>query len=233
MSNVSRGSAFRLEHVSPMRREFFGRDPRQLASELLGKVLLRRHGRQWLAGRIVETEAYLGAGDSAAHAAAGRTSRNEVLFGPPGHAYVYFIYGNHWCLNVSCEPHGKAGCVLIRALEPLAGLRAMARARGLILNHARAGMAHNERLPKAMLKQLARGPGRLTQAFGVTRPRDNGKDLLAPTSDLQLVDDGWRPAQVVTTPRIGVSKSAGELLRYVIAGCEYVSGSKQNNIVGR
>src|SRR3954470_15191018 len=115
----------------PLARRFYARDPRRVARELLGKVLVRRRGKQLLAGRIVEVEAYLGAGDIAAHAAAGRTARNEVLFGPPGHAYVYFIYGTHYCLNVSCEPEGEAGCVLFRALEPLSGIEEMAIARNI------------------------------------------------------------------------------------------------------
>src|SRR5665811_941516 len=95
------------------RRSFFNRDPRLVGRELLGKVLLRREGHATLAGRIVELEAYLGADDDAAHAATGKTARNEVLFGPPGHAYVYFIYGNHYCLNVSCLPDGVPGCCLL------------------------------------------------------------------------------------------------------------------------
>src|SRR5215510_8224934 len=112
-------------------RSFFNRDPRVVARELLGKLVVRKDGRKVLAGRIVEVEAYLGANDLAAHAAAGRTARNQVLWGPPGHAYVYFIYGVHYCLNISCLPDGQAGCVLIRALEPVAGLEQMARSRKL------------------------------------------------------------------------------------------------------
>src|SRR5258708_11586989 len=114
-----------------LHRSFFNRDPRIVARELLGKLIVRRHGRRQLAGRIVEVEAYLGAGDLAAHAAAGHTARNAVIFGPPGHAYVYFIYGVHYCLNISCLPDGDAGCVLIRALEPVSEIREMAKARGL------------------------------------------------------------------------------------------------------
>ena len=112
-------------------REFFNRDPRRVCRELLGKLLVRREGGNLLAGRVVELEAYMGVNDPAAHAAAGLTARNRVLFGPPGHAYVYFIYGNHYCLNVSCMPEGKAGCVLFRALEPVAGIVEMEQARGL------------------------------------------------------------------------------------------------------
>src|SRR5215471_10430490 len=94
---------------------------------------MRRRRGSLLAGRIVEVEAYLGREDPAAHAASGKTARNAVLFGPPGYSYVYFIYGNHWCLNVSCMPPGEAGCVLFRALQPIQGLVAMARLRGVAL----------------------------------------------------------------------------------------------------
>src|SRR5271157_3142687 len=117
---------------------FFNRDPRRVARALLGKLLVRKTPRGTLAGRIVETEAYLGKGDAAAHAAAGRTARNAVLFGPPGHAYVYFIYGNHYCLNASCLPDGVPGGVLFRALEPVAGTEEMAEARGIRLAGASA-----------------------------------------------------------------------------------------------
>src|SRR5947208_8402591 len=120
---------FSLSKARLLRRSFFNRDPREVCPELLGKIIVRKNGRTVLAGRIVEVEAYLGADDAAAHAAAGRTSRNDVLFGPPGHAYVYFIYGVHYCLNISCMPEGEAGCVLIRALEPIAGINEMAVAR--------------------------------------------------------------------------------------------------------
>src|SRR6201987_3729141 len=118
---------------TPVPPSFYDRDPRDVSRDLLGKVLVRRERRKLLKARIVEVEAYLGVGDPAAHAAAGRTARNDVLFGPPGRAYVYFIYGNHYCLNVSCLPDGQAGGILFRALEPLTGLAAMARNRDLDL----------------------------------------------------------------------------------------------------
>src|SRR6516162_4446118 len=113
-------------------RKFFNRDAVTVARELLGKLLIRREGRKLLAGRIVEDEAYLGPLDPAAHAFNGRTARNAVLFGPPGHAYVYFIYGNHYCTNVSCTPKGNGGGVLLRAMEPVVGVQALAGARGLL-----------------------------------------------------------------------------------------------------
>lgn len=195
-------------------RAFFNRDPRAVARELLGKLVVRREGRKQLAGRIVEVEAYLGAGDLAAHAAAGNTARNSVLWGPPGHAYVYFIYGVHYCLNISCLPAGEAGCILIRALEPVSGLPEMAEARGL---------ADLDLTSPRDLRKLASGPGKLCEALGITRPRDNGKDMVSPTPDLQVMSDGFRVADVAVTPRIGITKSAEMPLRYVIAGNRFVS----------
>jgi len=196
----------------PLPREFYDRDPRRVSRELLGKVLVRREARQLLAARIVEVEAYLGKNDPAAHSFAGRTPRNAVLFGPPGYAYVYFIYGNHYCLNVSCLPDGTAGGVLFRALEPLFGVDEMARSRGVSLH------GHRD------LRHLTSGPGRLAEAFGITRERDNGKDLTSADSDLFIMEDGFHMPRVLTTPRIGITKAAERPLRYVIAGNRFVSG---------
>ena len=196
----------------PLKRTFFNRDPRRVARELLGKLLVRRDGRKLLVGRIVELEVYLGENDPAAHAAVGLTERNRVLFGPPGFAYVYFIYGNHYCLNVSCMPEGKAGSVLFRALEPIAGIPEMQQARGL---EAKPG-PRTQRL-------LTSGPGRLAEAFGITRTRDNGKDLTSAESDLIIAADGYRPQKILATARIGVTKAADMPLRLFIAGNDFVS----------
>ena len=117
----------------PLPQKFYNRDPRRVGPELIGKILVRRDGKKLLTARIVEVEAYLGQDDPAAHSAAGRTVRNSVLFGPPGRAYVYFIYGNHFCLNVSCLPDGEAGGILFRALEPLSGIEEMAKLRGIVI----------------------------------------------------------------------------------------------------
>ena len=136
-----------------------------MARELLGKVLVRQEDAARRCGRIVEVEAYLGTEDPAAHSAAGNTARTAVLFGPPGYAYVYFIYGNHYCLNVSCEPEGQAGSVLIRALEPICGIEEMARARGVEIHS-----------PKDLVK-LSSGPGRLARRLASAATRDNGCDL--------------------------------------------------------
>lgn len=185
--------------------------------------------RDWqgttLAGRIVETEAYFGADDPAAHAFNGRTSRTAVLFGPPAHAYVYTIYGLHACLNVSCEPEGHAGCVLIRALEPVAGLEAMAQLRSLPAQTA----------PRL----LTSGPGRLCQALAITRPECNGLDLLNPASPLRLAA-GLEPidravsttkqhaaGMIQISPRIGIRKAVELPLRFYLAGNLCVSGPRR------
>ncbi len=167
-----------------------------------------------LAGRIVEAEAYLGADDLAAHSAAGRTQRNAVLWGPPGHAYIYFIYGVHYCLNVSCLPNGEAGCILIRALEPVAGLSEMAAARGL---------SDLDLTATRDLRKLASGPGRLCEALGITRQRDNGKNMTSARSDLQILDDGFGTEKVIVSPRIGITKAAELPLRYMVSGNSFVS----------
>jgi len=203
---------------TPLKPAFFNRDPRRVARALLGKLLIRKTPRGILAGRIVETEAYLSEGDAAAHSAAGKTARNAVLFGPPGRAYVYFIYGNHYCLNVSCLPDGVPGGVLFRALEPVTGIAPMAKARNLEVENATS-------LTKiSFLKKISSGPGRLSEALGVTRERDNGKNLASPRSDLRIVDDGYRVRRVTVTPRIGIVKSAEQPLRYLIDGSPFVSG---------
>jgi DNA-3-methyladenine glycosylase len=203
-----------MREAKLLHRAFFNRDPRVVARELLGKLIVRREGRKKLAGRIVEVEAYLGAGDLAAHAAAGHTARNAVIFGPPGHAYVYFIYGVHYCLNISCLPEGDAGCVLIRALEPVSEIREMAKARGL---------SDLDLTAPRDLRKLASGPGKLCEALGITRPRDNDKDMLSSKSDLQVMSDGFRTEEVAVTQRIGITKSAELPLRYVIAGNHFLS----------
>jgi DNA-3-methyladenine glycosylase len=193
-----------------MPRGFFARQPDVVARAVLGKLLVRKTPDALLAGRIVEVEAYFGEGDPAAHAAAGRTARNGVLFGAPGHAYVYFIYGMHSCLNISCEPEGQAGSVLVRALEPLQGLAQMATWRGLT--------------PHASPRLLTSGPGRLCQAFGITRAGFNGVDLLSDDSELQLREDGYEAPAILATPRIGISKAAERPLRFAVAGHPCVSG---------
>jgi DNA-3-methyladenine glycosylase len=218
-----------MHGIRPLGRTFFARDPRRVARELLGKVLVRDTARpdarlagsnvdNRLTARIVEVEAYLGQEDPAAHAASGKTARNAVLFGPPGHAYVYFIYGNHHCLNVSCEPEGQAGGVLFRALEPLSGVEAMAQARGIEIQGP------------SDLRGLTSGPGRLAEAFGITRARDNGCDLTSPASDLWLGEDRYIAGRILVTPRIGITKAPDRLLRFLLADSPFVSGRRMSRI---
>jgi DNA-3-methyladenine glycosylase len=189
--------------------KFYLKRPEVVAKELLGKLVVRRLEGQTLIGRVVETEAYLGENDPASHSFPGLTNRNSVLFGPPGRAYVYFIYGMHYCLNVSCEPDGQAGGVLFRALEPVSGLAEMARLRGLP--------------DGASPRLLTSGPGRLCQALGIVRDGINGVDLSSPKSVLQIVDDGFVPEGVTITPRIGISKASERPLRFLISGNRFVS----------
>jgi DNA-3-methyladenine glycosylase len=190
-------------------RAFYLSPPDQVARALMGKVLVRRYEGRRLAGRIVEAEAYFGVDDPAAHAFAGKTARNAVLFGPPGFAYVYFIYGMHYCLNLSCEPEGQAGCVLLRALEPLEGLGTMARLRGLAEG--------------ANPKRLASGPGRLCQALGIARETHNGLDATNRRSGLHVEDDGFVPGEIAVTKRVGIRRAAERPLRFAIAGNPFVS----------
>jgi DNA-3-methyladenine glycosylase len=182
-------------------REFYSRPTIDVAKELLGKVL--RHGDS--AGIIVETEAYLGGEDLASHSARGVTNRTRVIFGPPGHAYIYLIYGMYECLNIVAEPDGAAGCVLLRAIEPICGISAMQRRR-----------------PKARnLQELASGPGKLTLALGITRTL-NGADMTkGPLTVRDPLEAG--SFEILTTPRIGITQCADLPLRFTIARNPYVS----------
>jgi DNA-3-methyladenine glycosylase len=198
----------------PLSRAFFARPTTEVARELLGKIVVHKLNSQTLAGKIVEAEAYLGAGDQAAHAFRGLTNRTKVLFGPPGYAYVYFIYGMYECLNLVCEPDGMAGCVLIRALEPVAGIDEMQRRR-----------------PAARrLRDLTSGPGKLTLAMGITRAH-YGCDVTR--GDLQvreLVEAG--PPKIVTTTRVGISVSQDLPLRFYIKDNEFVSRRSRQETTG-
>jgi len=223
-------------------REFFEHSPELVAPRLLGKLLVCRpsganapfieeradagaEAPAYLAGRIVEVEAYLGPHndppDPAAHSHRGPTPRNQVLFGLAGHAYVYSIYGMYFCLNVSCEAEGLAGCVLLRALEPVAGIEAMARNRKL------PGSAlDSERL----LRQVASGPSRICMAMGILRASHNGLDVTSPRSPLQIRDDGFEVPEALATPRIGINEkneAAHWPLRFAIPGNPCVSGPRQ------
>jgi len=189
------------EESTVLPRGFYARPAIEVARDCLGKILV--HGKT--AGRIVEVEAYLGVGDRAAHSWRGVTERTRVIFGEPGHAYVYFIYGMYECLNIVAEPEGQAGCVLIRALEPIAGIPTMRRRR-----------------PKAKgVEDLASGPGKLTLAMGITR-KLNGADLTKSALHVRRLKD--EPSlQVDVTPRIGITHCADWPLRFLIANNRFVS----------
>jgi DNA-3-methyladenine glycosylase len=198
-------------------RAFFEAPPEQVAPRLLGKVLAHFSASGMVAGRIVEVEAYLGPHnqppDPAAHSYRGPTPRSQVLFGPAGRAYVYAIYGRYFCMNISCEADGLAGCVLLRALEPTIGNDLMAANRGLE--------------PGAPPRQLTSGPSRLCQAMGLTRLAHNGLDLLDPGSPLQLRDDGAPVPEPLITPRIGIHEAADWPLRFAVPGNPCVSGPRK------
>lgn len=200
-------------------REFFEESPELVAPRLLGKLLVATDAKSGepLAGRIVEVEAYLGPhndpSDPAAHSHRGPTPRNHVLFGPAGHAYVYSIYGQYFCMNISCEEEGLAGCVLLRALEPVAGVAQMARNRKL-----------EEDVPARL---IASGPSRLCLALGLTRTGHNGLDVTSASSVLQVRDDGFSEREVVITPRIGIRHAVDLPLRFALSGHGCVSGPRR------
>lgn len=207
-------------------RSFFEASPEHVAPHLLGKVLAHRTRGGVLAGRIVEVEAYLGPHndppDPAAHSHRGPTPRNQVLFGPAGYSYVYFIYGMYSCMNVSCEVEGLGSGILLRALEPLAGPDGAALAR-MALNR---GLA-----PDARPSLLTSGPGRLCQALGINRKHHNGLDLVDSASSLQIRDDGYATPEVLVTARIGIREAADWPLRFTVPGHHCVSGAK--SLTGR
>lgn len=217
-AQVARRRAGRLPgHLLP--RSFYEHAPERVAPLLLGKLLVHSTPAGIIAGRMVEVEAYLGPHnnppDPAAHSHRGPTPRTEVLFGPAGHAYVYSIYGQYFCMNFSCESEGLAGAVLLRALEPVLGLDLMARNRGLPSS--------------ASHRLLTSGPGRLCQALGLTRPAHNGLDLTSPDSILQVRDDGYVAPEALVTARIGIKHAIDWPLRYVVAGHICASGPKSLN----
>jgi len=199
----------------PLPRSFFEPSARQVARSLLGQLLCRRTEAGIATARIVEAEAYLGLDDPAAHSYKGPTERNAVLFGPPGHAYVYFIYGRYFCFNVSCQPAGKAGCVLFRAVEPIANKDWLRRQRAIA-----AGIS-----PDKLSENFASGPSRLCQAFGITRPEHNGLDLTKRDSGLFLAEGPGlsRGEKVATGPRIGIKDNREAPLRFFLLAHPHVS----------
>jgi DNA-3-methyladenine glycosylase len=202
--------------LSPIRRPRFLRraelpvDTVALARFLIGKLLVHDLPEGRVVGRIVETEAYVH-DDPSSHAYRGLATRNASMFLERGHAYVYFIYGSAYCVNVSGETPGVGAAALVRALEPIEGLDIMKRRRGT-----------------DRVRDLARGPGRLTQATGITREHD-GLDLCGRASALRLAAGGQAPAAIERSVRIGISKEADRLLRFHECGNPFVSGSKRLN----
>jgi len=194
----------------PLPRSFYNRDTHEVARELLGKLVVRRWRGGLLSGRITEVESYVGENDAACHAAVGKTKRNAVMFARAGHAYVYLIYGMYHCLNVVTDAPGYPAAVLVRSLEPVAGLASMTRAR-------QTNQPGN----------LTNGPGKLTQALRITRAH-NALDLVADRR-LMIVDDGIRVRQdaIATSPRIGVDYAGADAAlpwRYFLRDSVFVSG---------
>ncbi|HWN83079.1 MAG TPA: DNA-3-methyladenine glycosylase [Candidatus Udaeobacter sp.] len=216
----------------PVGAAFLARPTLELARRLLGMRLVRSVDGQRLAGLIVETEAYIGEEDLACHAAAGLTARNAVMYGPPGHAYVYFVYGMHHCLNVVTERRHSPAAILIRALEPESGIAAMAERRHLAgpLAAELAGLgglsepalAAARVRPGRVLRSLCAGPGRLCQALAIDRTL-NGTNMRG--AELRL-EHGRTPGKIVTTPRVGIDYAGPwrrKPWRFLIAGSPWVS----------
>jgi DNA-3-methyladenine glycosylase len=200
--NAGRGR----DRMVPLRARFFSRPTERVARDLIGRIVETRVGGVRCRARIVETEAYLGEHDPACHAAAGRTPRTEVLYGRPGLAYVYFVYGMHWCANAVTRAEGLPSAVLLRAVEPIEGIDTMwARRRGI-----------------TRITDLTSGPGRLCQAMGITGPAHHGQSLQRST--LRILE-GTPAARgsVVATPRIGVNEAADWPLRFLVRDNPFVS----------
>ena len=186
---------------------FYARPTEDVARDLLGCVLEHRTPTGITRGRIVEVEAYLGPDDPACHSARGWTERTRHLHGPPGRAYVYRIYGLHWCVNAVTREVGHGSAVLLRAVEPLEGIDLMRRRRGAVPD-----------------RQLARGPGNLCQAFGITGAEDGTSLSRAPLRI--LAGDPVADADVALTPRIGITQAAAWPLRFLVRGSPWVSGRR-------
>ncbi|MHB1455653.1 MAG: DNA-3-methyladenine glycosylase [Armatimonadota bacterium] len=184
-------------------RGFYLQETVTVAKALLGKVLVHETPEYIIAGRIVEVEAYV-TGDPACHSFRGRTQRNAVMFGEPGHAYVYFTYGMHFCLNAVTQPEDTGEGVLLRAVEPLEGIELM---------------SHNRGTDK--LHNLCSGPGKLTQAFGINASH-KGLDLCG-GSPLRIVDGGMADVEIVEAPRVGIRLAVERLWRFYINGSRFIS----------
>lgn len=204
MRRVAAPRARRDPLGAPLAQAFYDRDTEQVARDLLGCIVACRSPEGLTSGRIVETEAYLGPHDPACHAVAGLTKRTKWLFGPPGNAYVYFIYGVHWCLNAVTREEGFGSAVLIRALEPLEGIALMRERRGVSRD-----------------RDQTNGPGKLCQALGITGAHDGlslARSVLTIHEGLPLPGE-----QIAVTPRIGITKAADWPLRWIVRESAFVT----------
>ena len=189
--------------IKPLPRSFYARDTKEVAKDLLGKILVRKFGQGIMKGKIVETEAYYGENDPASHAFRGRTERAKVMWESPGLAYIYLIYGMYYLFNIVTEKKGKAGAVLIRALHPIEGIELMKKIRKI-----------------DEVKNLTNGPGKLTQTFAITI-KEHRQDL---TSGSLIIEDGGKEKlEIVSTRRIGVKAGGQAKLRFYIKRDEFVS----------
>lgn len=199
--------------ILPLRREFYTRPTLTVAKDLIGKYLVRLIHDEVLVGRIVETEAYLGEHDPASHAYRGKTKRNEVMFNEGGYLYVYFTYGMHFCCNVVTERQGSGRAVLLRAVEPVAGLETMRRYRGKRITD------------KNVIRDLSSGPARLCQAFGIAR-KENGIDLCGDEIWIGKAPHAMRKPVIASTTRIGISEGKEHQWRFLDADSKFVSSGK-------
>lgn len=187
-----------------LKKSFYNLPASELAPKLLGKILVHKSGNKICSGKIVEVEAYEGAHDLASHSARGETPRSKIMFGPSGVSYVYFSYGFHCCFNVVCDKTGVPGAVLIRALEPMDGIKHMQKRRG-----------------KTELKDLCSGPGKLCQAMDINL-KNNGDSLFTEEFHIQR-GERVTPEKIISGPRIGISKSLDLPWRFAIAGNAFIS----------
>jgi len=190
---------------TPIPREFYERHVVDVSRDLLGKLLVRVYNQKVLVGKIVETEAYRGKDDPASHAYRGKTPRNSIMFGKPGVAYIYIIYGMYHCLNVIAEPEGEAAGVLIRAIEPLKGINLMKQLRGT-----------------NKIKNLTNGPGKLTKAFAIDKSF-NGMDLTQKNILFIAYPNQKEAFEIVETQRIGIKVGLDKMWRFYIRNNPFVS----------
>ena len=198
------GNRVAVYQTPTLPRHFYARETVQVAKDLLGEYLVRVKGRTLMVGRIVEVEAYRGSDDPASHAFRGITPRNAPMFGEPGHAYIYFTYGNHYCLNLTTRESGTPGAVLLRAIEPIVGISSMRRRRPNVPDIA-----------------LTNGPGKLTKALGIDKSL-NEVDLTEPGL-LFIASASKEDFEIAWSARVGISEGKDRMWRFFIVGNRFVS----------